>query len=227
MDICNLFIIILLTIILFLFILSGHKQSTTNKQLQVKKTYNKSLNTFDKFTDSTQNTTNYTFVDSPSVSFSIQQQIASLISISPRRILNLTYDTHIINGTLQISFAIDKPNFIETHSGELSSTDAKNTLNSIINAQQFNINLLGKTVILKLANQELSGGMINGSLPISANLDYTKIPTYFNNDALLDIADYTHNVYNVVPTDKSLTQFYTLDMDNNFKVILKSPPKTQ
>jgi hypothetical protein len=41
---------------------------------------------------------------------------------------------------------------------------------------------------------------------------------YFNNSGLLDIAKYSKNKYIGVPNDASLTNFYTLEYDNNFNI---------
>ena len=162
-----------------------------------------------------------TISTSPATSFAIAQSIASLLGISARRILNLSYDGTLIYGSMNISFTIDEPNFIELHSGELSAADSMNKLKNLMLANLFNINILGTSVILNYTTFSVPT-LVNTNLH---KLPYAKNPIYFNNVADLDIGKYARNAYDVVPMNASLTQFYTLDMDNNYNVFAK-PPQT-
>ena len=122
---------------------------------------------------------------------------------------------------MNISFTIDEPNFIELHSGELSAADSMNKLKNLMLANLFNINILGTSVILNYTTFSVPT-LVNTNLH---KLPYAKNPIYFNNVADLDIGKYARNAYDVVPMNASLTQFYTLDMDNNYNVFAK-PPQT-
>ena len=46
---------------------------------------------------------------------------------------------------------------------------------------------------------------------------------YFDNDGLKEVVDYANNKYITVPNDKSLTNFYTLDIDKDYNIIPKIP----
>uniref|UniRef100_A0A6C0HKV9 Uncharacterized protein n=1 Tax=viral metagenome TaxID=1070528 RepID=A0A6C0HKV9_9ZZZZ len=178
------------------------------------------INNFDDITAIIPTTTTQvqTLPKTPAINFSITQQIASLLSISSGRVQNLTYSDIIDMGVLTVSFTINEPNFIETYNGELSSADTNKKLITLINMKLFNINIAGQSLILNYSPL----GISSQSLLLN-DLNYAQNPIYFNNKANLDIANYAHNVYTVVPTDASVIKFYSLDMDKNFNTIVKSP----
>lgn len=163
-----------------------------------------------------------TFEDSPQVRANLTKQIADKLNISQRRILNLTYEAKLTNGLLNATFIIDEPNFIETYNGEPTKENAQKQLDSFILLKQFTINVTGIPALLNYYYVDSTATNLNSKEAVY----YYKNPRYFNNTGLLDLIDYTHKVYNVVPTDISLTKFYTLDFDADFKPIAKAPPSS-
>ena len=79
---------------------------------------------------------------------------------------------------------------------------------NIDNQNQFIIAINGVNVVLnKLKNTGNTGKTDMGDLSI-----------YFNNTGLQDIASYANQKYIMAPTNDSMTKFYQLSIDSDFKI---------
>lgn len=154
-----------------------------------------------------------------STSYSISSQIANLLGISNRRISNLAYGKQIINGELNVFFKILDYNFLEKHTGEIDATTAEDNLKKLLAIHQLIVNINNKTILLNLVNDSSGLNKTN-----TDNLEYSIDSKYFNNDKLLDITNYIHQVYDTVPKDESMTNFFTLGIDKDNLEVKIIPP---
>lgn len=165
-----------------------------------------------------------------STELNIITQIASLLNITNRRIQNLTYASSIINGQLDVSFDIAEPNFIESHTSSISTTDAIQTLNALIATHKFLITINGSQALVnKTSIPQVNRGDINISdMQNNANsttpTNLEELSRYFNNNSLLTVADYAKNIYDTVPNDSSVSRFYKLSIDTSNNIHIDSPP---
>ncbi len=152
-------------------------------------------------------------------SYSILTQIANLLNISSRRIDNLAFSKQIINGQINVFFNILEYNFLEKQIGEIDADTAKKTLENLVAKNQLIINIGNTTVIVSYVNDPtgLNASVIGSSV-------YTPNSKYFNNTKLLDIADYAHQVYDTVPKDETMTNFFTLGIDSDSLKLVVKPP---
>jgi len=175
-----------------------------------------------------QNTTSIS--KNSSTELNIITQLASLLNITNRRIQNLTYAASIINGQLAVSFDIAEPNFIESHTGAISTVDATQTLNALVATHKFLITINGSQALVnKTSMPQVNRGEIN--ISDSQNNANSTMPTnlaelskYFNNNSLLTVADYSKKVYDTVPNDPSVSRFYKLSINANNNIHIDSPP---
>lgn len=153
---------------------------------------------YEKFDDSIP-----TITSSLSISSQLTLAIANMIGVSPRRISNLSFTGDISKLQLNVSFIILEANLIELSNNEMKAIDATTFSNGLFSSGKFIIYINNKSILL---NQSQT----NNTPTTTAN--------FFDNTNLITIANYATNKYISVPTDASLTKFYTLDMDDNYKV---------
>ena len=151
-----------------------------------------------------------TSATSTNLSYKITRGIATKLGISPRRIQNLTYNGDIDKKILMVSFTILEPNIMEKNMQEQSALDAATIANTLFNVSNFVIQVDGENILLKKINSNVNN--------LSTN-EKENIEKYFNNNALLDIAKYSNQKFKKAPSDDSLTKFYKLDIDENYKII--------
>ena len=137
------------------------------------------------------------------ISSQLTTAIANMIGVSPRRISNLSYTGDISKHQLNVSFTILEANLTELSNNEMKEVDATNFSNGLFKSENFIININNQSILL---NQNQT----NNTSTTTAN--------YFNNTSLIAIANYAKNKYISVPNNDSLTNFYKLDIDNNYKV---------
>jgi hypothetical protein len=143
------------------------------------------------------------------ISIQLLNQIAIQLKISVRRIQNLTYNGDISKQTLSVSFTILDPNIIETHNGETNAHTTASNANNLFTQNIFTVNINGVNIKLTKINKNTTNSVPNATLNKSS---------YFNNTGLEDISKYSLNKYISAPNDPSLTNFYNLKMDKNYKI---------
>ena len=149
-------------------------------------------------------TTQYNIID-PRIAISIElaAEIARVLNVSVRRIVNITYTGDITSGKINVSFTILEPNFGETINNETNANAVGILANNYFISNNFNVIINGLSV--KLTKTQSST-----TPQLTLNSDF------YNNKGLLAISDYAKNKYTASPTDVSLTNFYKLDIDSNF-----------
>lgn len=141
-------------------------------------------------------------------SVQLRTEISKLLEISPSRIYNLIYEGDINLNILRISFDILDNNLDQTIKNEISKDEAEKKAQSLIRNDTFIVRINNQSVILRPILKSNRQEEINKA-------------KYFNNEGLKDIAKYVNNKYISVPNDESLTNFYTLGIDNNYNLIPK------
>jgi hypothetical protein len=136
------------------------------------------------------------------ISSQLTSAIAYVIGVSPRRISDLVFTGDISKQQLTVYFTILEANLSELSNNEMKANDATTFSNGLFNAGNF---------IVKINNQSV---LLNQDQTHTA----TTIPNYFNNNSMITIANYATNKYISVPNDASYTNFYKLDIDNNYNV---------
>ena len=123
--------------------------------------------------------------------------IANVIGISPRRIIDLIFTGDISKMQLNISFTILEANLTELSNNEKNADNATAFSDGLFAAENF---------IVKINNQ-------------SVLLNKTKTQTKNQNSITsTNTANVFDNKYISIPNDSSLTNFYKLDIDNNYNV---------
>lgn len=152
-----------------------------------------------------------TFNTTEPLSVSLTKAVASKLNISSRRIQNIKYTGDISTQQLQISFTILDPNMIEIGNSEPSAGTVAQTANDLFKLDAFVVKINNTNIKLQKLNQQ-PDTIQNASTSTSDN------SVYFNNIGLKNIANYAQQKYTYVPTDKSLTQFYSLKFDDNYNL---------
>ena len=156
------------------------------------------------------NKENFVIIDSNlSINTQLLGQIATKLGISVRRIQNLIYNGDISKQTLSVSFTILDPNVIEIQNGEPNSQTTESNANNLFIKNQFIVQIDGVNIRLTKINQN------NANVVPDAIVDNSM---YFNNTGLQDISRYALQTYREVPNDASLTHFYNLKIDSNYKI---------
>lgn len=151
----------------------------------------------------------------------ISEGIASLLGISTRRVKNLQYANTLKLGQLDISFIIDEPNFLENHTGAITTENAQKTLNNLLATHMFKIKLNGTDIMLNKLTTEL-GTSSSTKNNESSNVK-PAVARYFDNTALLNIADHAKKTYDSVPYDDSVTKFFKLSIDPVYNIHIDPP----
>lgn len=142
------------------------------------------------------------------ISTQLSSEISRVLSISVRRIFNLTFYGDISLSQLQVSFTILEPNLTEMSNKEINATDAAQKSNNLFAANNFIVFVNGNRIIISKLNK-------------TPTPSTTSLGVFFNNTSLNDIANYSQNKYTSMPNDTSLTNFYKLDIDNNYNIAPK------
>ena len=143
--------------------------------------------------------------ESNTISFQLKNEIGKVLGISPKRIYNLKFEGDIKANILNVDF--DIYDNIVAYKTEKSQTQA--------NKQAFDLEL-NDTFYITINNQAIK---IRKMKDIQANSAFFDTSVYFNNQGLKEISNYTNKKYITAPNDESLTKFYTLEFDKNYKVI--------
>jgi hypothetical protein len=137
------------------------------------------------------------------ISIQLTEEIARVLNISPRRITNLKFTGDISKSQLNISFIILEANLTELSNKEMKAVDATNVSDERFNSGNFIIIINNKSILLN---------------KIQSTVTPTNTINYFDNKALITIANYATNKYISVPNTASLTNFYKLSIDNNYNI---------
>jgi hypothetical protein len=143
-------------------------------------------------------------------SVQLRNEISRLLDISKSRIHNLIYEGDINLNSLRIDFEILDNNFNENIQNEISKNEAEQKAFDLIRNDKFIVRINDKSVIIRPILQS------------NRDKEIQKYK-YFDNDGLKEVVDYANNKYITVPNDKSLTNFYTLDIDKDYNIIPKIP----
>ena len=158
----------------------------------------------EKFGDTTiPSSTPTTTISTGLISIQLTIEIARVLHISPRRITNLKFTGDISKRQLNVSFTILEANLTELSNNEMKTVDVINLSDGLFNAGNFIIIINNKSILLN---------------KIQPTVTPTNTINYFDNKALITIANYATNKYISVPNNASLTNFYKLDIDNNYNV---------
>ena len=152
------------------------------------------------------NTTSPNTIADP-ISFQLKNEIAKVLDISPTRIYNLKYEGDIKNNILNVDFGIFAG--IVTSQTEKSQYQASQKAFNLITNDTFYVTINTQPIKLrKMAVLKNDSALNDKSF-------------YFKNEGLKTILNYTKNKYTSVPNDESLTKFYTLEFDKDYKVTPK------
>ena len=143
------------------------------------------------------------------ISKQLTSEISRILSISARRIINVNYSGNASSGKLMVAFIILEPNNSETKKQEPSATDAAKLANQLTSTDKFKVFINGMSVVLY-------------KMPKPT----TNLNTFFDNQALKDVSEYSNKKFDSVPNDASLTNFYKLGFDSNFNIVPKLTPQT-
>ena len=141
------------------------------------------------------------------ISTQLTSEIARILSISSRRIINVNYTGDISSGSLMVAFIILEPNESETKNQEPSASDTAKLAHQMTTSGTFKVFINGLSILLY-------------KLPKPT----TNSNSFFDNSGLKDISKYSNSKYVSVPNDASLTNFYKLGFDSNFNIVPKLEP---
>lgn len=142
------------------------------------------------------------------ISTQLINEISRILQISSRRITNLIYNGDYTNQQLNVSFTILEPNINEASKNEKNANDSAMIANNLITKNAFNVTIDGINVSLFKINKTTKSKINN----------IVAIDTYFDNHGLNEISTYAKNKFTSSPNDASLTKFFKLDIDSNYKV---------
>lgn len=155
------------------------------------------------------NKENFEITIPQTISTQLLAQIAIKLGVSVRRIQNLIYNGDISKQTLAVSFTILDPNIIEIQNGEPNSQTTASNANNLFIKNQFIVQIDSVNIQLTKINRNTASVVPNATVDNSM---------YFNNTGLQDISRYSLQTYRKVPNDTSLTHFYNLKIDDNYKI---------
>lgn len=143
------------------------------------------------------------------ISSQLTSAIANVIGISPRRISDLIFTGDISKMQLNISFTILEANLIELSNNEMKADNATAFSDGLFAAENF---------IVKINNQSVFLNKTKSQTKNQNSITPTNTANVFDNTSLITIANYATNKYISIPNDSSLTNFYKLDIDNNYDI---------
>jgi len=161
----------------------------------------------ENFSDTTNPTSTPIATLSNTISFQLQNEIAKVLEISPARIYNLKYEGDLKNNVLSIDFNI-LDGSIKYKTEKRQNQAEKQALDLVMN----------DTFYVTINNQAIKLRKMASIKQNSALFDDT---FFFKNKGLKDIYKYTNNKYITVPNDESITKFYTLEFDKDYKLTPK------
>jgi hypothetical protein len=141
---------------------------------------------------------------SNTLTFQLKNEIAKVLSISPERIYNLKYEGDIKSNILTVDFSI-LDGSVKYQTEKSQSQAIKQALSLVMN----------DTFYININNQ---GVKLRKMQAIKKDSAFFDISVYFSNEGLKTISNYSNNKYTSVPNDLSLTKFYTLEVDKDYKV---------
>lgn len=151
---------------------------------------------------------NNTILELP-ISTQLLAQIASKLQVSVRRIKNITYSGDLSSQSLAVSFTILDPNVIEIQNREPNAQTTASNANNLFIRNKFIVNINGINILLSKINKTTAKLISNTTVDNSI---------YFNNTGLQDISKYALQTYREIPNNASLTHFYNLKIDSNYKI---------
>ena len=138
------------------------------------------------------------------ISVQLRSEIGRVLGISPLRISDLKYKGNINLNSLIVDFDILDANINQKVINEISKADAKKLAINLISQDNFFVKINNKSIIIRFLKPEGSPGV-----------------SFFDNEGLKELKKYATNKYVSVPNDESLTKFYTLGYDANYKLVPK------
>ena len=144
---------------------------------------------------------------SNTISFQLTNEIAKVLNISPARIYNLKYEGDIKMNILTVDFDIlDGSVKFKT---EKSQKQAEKQALSLVTNDIFFVSINNQAIKLrKMVDVKNSSAFFDSSV-------------FFKNEGLKEISKYSNNKYIFAPNDESLTKFYTLEIDKDYKLTPK------
>ena len=149
-----------------------------------------------------------TTVPQLSIGVQLRNEIGRVLEISSSRINNLIYEGNINVNTLSVDFNILDNNLNTNINNEITKSEAENKAINLFKKDKFFVRINNKSIILRIIP----------TLPNTSIIDKTK---FFNNKGLKEISKYSINKDISVPNDESLTKFYTIGFDTNYKLVPK------
>jgi len=138
------------------------------------------------------------------ISVQLRSEIGRVLGISPLRIYNLKYEGNIDLNSLNINFDILDSNVNQKVLNEISKDDATKLAINLVSQDNFYVKINNKTIILRYLKTKKSKNL-----------------AFFDNEGLKELEKYANDRYISVPNDESLTKFYTLEHDTNYKLVPK------
>ena len=150
------------------------------------------------------NNTTPTSKQTDTISFQLTNEIARILAISPARIYNLKYEGDIKTNMLNVNFSILDGSV--KYKTEKSKNQASKEALQIATNDTFFVSINNQPV--KLRHMAL----------IKKDSAFFDNSVYFKNEGLKEVSKFSINKYISVPNDESLTKFYTLEYDKNYKL---------
>jgi len=138
------------------------------------------------------------------ISFQLTNEIAKVLEISPARILKLKYEGDIKTNILTVDFDILDGSV--KYQTEKSKTQAEKQALSLVTNDTFFVSINNQAIKLRKL------------LDVKNNSAFFDSSVFFKNEGLKDISKYSNNKYISAPNDSSLTKFYTLEFDKDYKL---------
>lgn len=141
---------------------------------------------------------------SNTISFQLKNEIAKVLEISPARIYNLKYEEDPNPNILHVDFHI------------LDGSVSYKTEKTQFQAEKKSISLVSNDIFfVSINNQAVK---LRKLIDIKKGSAFFDNSVYFKNEGLKEISKYATNKYLSLPNDESLTKFYTLEFDKDYKL---------
>jgi hypothetical protein len=141
------------------------------------------------------------------ITYQVTNEIAKVLKISPERIKNLKVEGDIRTNILNVDFSISDGS--AKHKTEKSKKQAEKLALSLVSSDTFFISINSQAIKLRKI------------VVIKAESAFFDNSVFFKNEGLKEISKYSNNKYVTAPNDEALTKFYTLEVDNEYKVTPK------
>ena len=141
------------------------------------------------------------------ISFQLKNEIAKVLNISPIRIYNLKYEGDIKTNILTVDFDIlDGSVKFKT---EKTQKQAEKEALSLVTNDIFFVSINNQAIKLRKM------------VSLKKNSAFFDRSVFFKNEGLKEITKHANNKYISAPNDESLTKFYTLEFDKDYKLTPK------